>query len=164
MDTSLEIMTTTKQLLATIVISLGLLGGVVSNCGQALDHIYVGSMVYNTFHGQIPFEDITMPLALMGSHVACDYVFSEGSLGPTMHDQVLVNGLFAWVGFEMMADTQAKRDYAYVLFWSMLPDLIDKSCGTQIFHNYSQQPVINLDSQQELELMGLELISFKYLF
>ena len=81
-----------------------------------------------------------------------------------MHDQVLVNGLFAWVGYEMMADTQAKKDYAYVLFWSMLPDLIDKGLGTSYFHNYAQKPVIELDMQQEIALMGIELISLKYIF
>lgn len=134
--------------------------------GQALDHVYVGSMVYNTFHKELPMEDITMPLALMASHVGCDYVFSEGSLSMSgsLSEQMLVNGLFAWVGYEMMADTQAKRDYAYVLFWSMLPDLIDKGLGKSYFHNYAQKPVISLTQQQEVELMGVELISFKYLF
>ena len=152
-------MTTIKTLLLSAILITGM-----AFSGQSLDHVFVGSLVYNSFHGNLPFEEVTMPIALMSSHVACDYFFSEGSLGPTMHDQVLVNGLFAWVGYEMMADTQAKRDYAYVLFWSMLPDFIDKSLGTQYFHNYAQKPVIDLDSQGELALMGVELISFKYLF
>ena len=153
------------KILKTLILTLALLmAGSVCFCGQALDHIWLGSNIYNSLHGQLPVEAVTMPLVLMGGHVVCDYFFSEGSLGPTMHDQVLVNGIFAWVGYEMMADTQAKKDYAYVLFWSMLPDLIDKGLGTSYFHNYAQKPVIELDMQQEIALMGIELISLKYIF
>ena len=135
----------------------------MSLAGQFGEHLYFGDLVYKSFKGQLPAEQITMPIALMASHGACDYFFSEGALGGSMSEQVLVNGLFAWVGY-LIVDDNKRDEYAYVLFWSMLPDIIDKGLGKSYFHNYAQNPVISLTGQQEVELLGLELISFKYIF
>lgn len=134
--------------------------------GQSLDHIYFGESVYNGLHGQLPYEQLTMPLVLIASHVACDHYFGEGNLGPDLSSQIMVNGIFAWAGYLMMNTDKKRDEYIYVTFWSsIVPDTILKAyLHNGGSHLPQEQHEFNFTHQQEVEMMGLELIGFKYLF
>ena len=107
------------------------------------------------------FGIVAKPVAAMASHIGMDLMVSEAGLGEY---QVQIGIVRVVIGFFLKQEGKERDEYLQYAFWSLLPDVIDKSFGKNYFHRLNGKPLIVLDrdANELLDEICLGMMIFRF--
>ena len=144
-----------------LILLISLMGmSLFSFSHEAPEGILLSGLTYDALDGKLPFQEITMPLALMGMHRAADYYDGEAAFGDTQQETWAINGIFTGIGYLLCNDEKVRNKYIYCTFWGMIvPDVLLKD----ITHG-PENHAIDLTRGQQLIFSGVSLLAVKFTF
>ena len=91
-------------------------------------------------------EPLAIPVTGIASHMVYDYFFQEGNLG----DYQVLRGGLKLATLLMLEDKDKQEECLWMAVYSLVPDLIDKGFGTNIFHKLNNgKPIFTATRDQE---------------
>ena len=125
--------------------------------GNAIEHDWLSRAIYDQLHGNIPSEELTLPLILMSGHRVLDYIDGEYPLGSFYDQQVIINGAIVAVGYLLLGIKEQQDKFLYCTFWGVvIPDTILKSAT----HGYENH-IHDLTFDEQVMLTGVCLFVIK---
>ena len=147
-----------KTLIAVALLSFLCLNFTMAHQGP--EGILISGAAYDALNGNIPYQEVTMPIVLMALHRGCDYYDGEYSFGDNRDEDIIINGIFSGIGYMLCGDEKARNKFIYCTFWGMfVPDVLLK----QVLHG-SENHIVDQTRGRQLMVSGLSLLSVKFVF